>query len=488
MEQNLSAEEYQLRQQHQNGGGNGNGGGRPRTLSISPSLQLHQQQFLDQHMHRQASSKSKKGSKEHAIARELSDLVVYCQSVKFKGFGKAGDAVLTSAMGPNGAISSGPGYDRSAFNGSIDSCSMSMSGSPANYRKRSEMVTLSTGGFAARKTGVVAAVGGLKSIESTPSSSSGSLDRGLQGNSGLMPVLPAAAVGCSKPIVPKAGSDLSNNPIYKCSSIPESRAKTLCRKHPGRMLDLTETQLVRVYPAGMRIDSSNFNPVSVWSCGIQMVAMNYQTLTDANLHMHSAMFAGTPGYVLKPQVMWSPSHILHQRFQPSSKTQEGLHATQISLSVVSGQYVCKENYGASPLVEIEIVGIPRDCCKYKTKMVSRNALNPIWEETFEIEVHLPELAFARFTVVDVASNAVASQRVVPLTRLRPGYRHLRLHNELDQPLPLSQLFLCSQFLDGDLVDDDDDAIDHLAAEEGDVFKDSPVAVEDGELKYTTDRK
>ena len=54
------------------------------------------------------------------------------------------------------------------------------------------------------------------------------------------------------------------------------------------------------------------------------------------------------------QVMWSPSHILHQRFQPSSKTQEGLHATHISLSVVSGQYVCKENYGASPLVEIEV--------------------------------------------------------------------------------------------------------------------------------------
>ena len=46
----------------------------------------------------------------------------------------------------------------------------------------------------------------------------------------------------------------------------------------------------------------------------------------------------------------------------------------------------------------QIIGIPRDCCKYKTKMISRNALNPIWEETFEIEVHLPELAFARFTV------------------------------------------------------------------------------------------
>lgn len=89
-------------------------------------------------------------------------------------------------------------------------------------------------------------------------------------------------------------------------------------------------------------------------------------------------------------------------------------------------------------------------------MISRNALNPIWEETFEIEVHLPELAFIRFTVLDVGSNMVTAQRVVPVTKLRQGYRHLRLHNELDQPLPLSQLFLCSQILDGDLVEDDDE--------------------------------
>ena len=34
---------------------------------------------------------------------------------------------------------------------------------------------------------------------------------------------------------------------------------------------------MRVYPAGMRIDSSNFNPVVFWMFGIQMVALNYQT-------------------------------------------------------------------------------------------------------------------------------------------------------------------------------------------------------------------
>ena len=39
----------------------------------------------------------------------------------------------------------------------------------------------------------------------------------------------------------------------------------------------TEKQLLRTYPAGTRIDSSNFNPVIFWAHGIQMVALNYQT-------------------------------------------------------------------------------------------------------------------------------------------------------------------------------------------------------------------
>ena len=113
-------------------------------------------------------------------------------------------------------------------------------------------------------------------------------------------------------------------------------------------------QVVRVYPAGMRIDSSNFNPISVWSCGIQMAAMNYQTVTDTNLHLHNSFFEGTHGYILKPAVMWNSSHILFERFLPASKNQEGLHVTHISLTILSGQYVCRENYSASPLVEVEV--------------------------------------------------------------------------------------------------------------------------------------
>ena len=81
---------------------------------------------------------------------------------------------------PPSVVATGHAFERgAAFNGSVDS-NCSLASSPANFRKRSEMVGVGTGAAVARKTGVVAAAAGLKSIESTPSSSSGSLDRGLQ--------------------------------------------------------------------------------------------------------------------------------------------------------------------------------------------------------------------------------------------------------------------------------------------------------------------
>jgi len=96
-----------------------------------------------------------------------------------------------------------------------------------------------------------------------------------------------------------------NHPCYQCSSLNENTAKKLCRKQPHALVAHTETQLMRTYPAGMRIDSSNFNPVIFWAFGIQMVALNYQT-EDAALHLNTAMFEqnGRCGYVKKPAVMW----------------------------------------------------------------------------------------------------------------------------------------------------------------------------------------
>ena len=43
------------------------------------------------------------------------------------------------------------------------------------------------------------------------------------------------------------------------------------------ILTCTERQFVRTYPSGIRIDSSNYDPIPMWNHGIQMVALNIQT-------------------------------------------------------------------------------------------------------------------------------------------------------------------------------------------------------------------
>ncbi|XP_031359310.1 1-phosphatidylinositol 4,5-bisphosphate phosphodiesterase epsilon-1-like [Photinus pyralis] len=235
------------------------------------------------------------------------------------------------------------------------------------------------------------------------------------------------------------------HPCFQCSSINENTAKKLCRKQSLALVAHTQTQLMRTYPAGMRIDSSNFNPVIFWSFGIQMSALNYQT-EDIAMQLNTAMFEmnGRCGFVSKPKVMWDKSHVMYRRFNPWDKTFDGLHSAQIVINIVSGQYVNQGNVTTSTYVEVEIIGIPVDCNKQKTKIMQKNALNPIWNDTFHFRVMFQGLAFVRFCIVDATSNHVLAQRILPLKCLRPGYRHLRLRSPQNRSLNMSTLFIYSR--------------------------------------------
>ncbi|GBP65649.1 1-phosphatidylinositol 4,5-bisphosphate phosphodiesterase epsilon-1 [Eumeta japonica] len=237
-----------------------------------------------------------------------------------------------------------------------------------------------------------------------------------------------------------------HHPCYRCSSVNEAIAKKICRKHPLAVVAHTETQLVRTYPAGLRIDSSNFDPVIFWSSGVQLVALNYQT-EDAAMAINAAMFEsnGNLGYLRKPKVMWDPSHIMYRRFNPMDKEFDGIHATKLTLAVISGQYVAENVYSFyNAFVEVEILGVPTDCKKIRTKVARKNALNPIWNETFNFKINFPELAFVRFEVYDADTNYMLSQRVIPLHCLRPGYRHVRLRSPTNQSLNMASLFIFSR--------------------------------------------
>ncbi|XP_026744105.1 1-phosphatidylinositol 4,5-bisphosphate phosphodiesterase epsilon-1-like [Trichoplusia ni] len=237
-----------------------------------------------------------------------------------------------------------------------------------------------------------------------------------------------------------------HHPCYRCSSVNEAIGKKICRKHPMALIGHTETQLVRTYPAGLRIDSSNFDPVTFWSCGVQLVALNYQT-EDAAMAVNAAMYEsnGSAGYVRKPSVMWDPGHIAYRRFNPMDKEFDGIHAAHLTLAVISGQYVAENVYSFyNAFVEVEILGVPADCKKIRTKVARKNALNPIWNETFNFKINFPELAFLRFDIYDADTNYMLSQRVIPLQCLRPGYRHVRLRSPTNQPLNMASLLIFSR--------------------------------------------
>ena len=60
---------------------------------------------------------------------------------------------------------------------------------------------------------------------------------------------------------------------------------------------------LRAYPKGVRVSSSNLNPIRMWRHGVQMVALNWQSC-DKAIMLNEGMFGGTQGWVLKPQSYW----------------------------------------------------------------------------------------------------------------------------------------------------------------------------------------
>lgn len=55
------------------------------------------------------------------------------------------------------------------------------------------------------------------------------------------------------------------------------------------MMDLikhTRTHLVRIYPKGTRLGSSNYEPHRFWSAGAQLVALNWQTFGESSALSH----------------------------------------------------------------------------------------------------------------------------------------------------------------------------------------------------------
>uniref|UniRef100_A0A8C4X9N5 Phosphoinositide phospholipase C n=1 Tax=Erpetoichthys calabaricus TaxID=27687 RepID=A0A8C4X9N5_ERPCA len=215
-------------------------------------------------------------------------------------------------------------------------------------------------------------------------------------------------------------------------SFSETRAHQLVHHKPEQFILFNQKQLTRIYPSAYRIDSSNFNPQTYWNIGCQLVALNYQT-EGRMMQLNRAKFMvnGNSGYVLKPPPMCKGA------FNPfSDDPLPAYPKKQLVLKIISGQQLPKPPDSMlgdrgeiiDPFVEVEIIGLPVDCCKEQTRVVDDNGFNPVWEETLTFTLHLPELALVRFLVWDhdPIGRDFVGQRTVAFTSLMPGYRHVYL--------------------------------------------------------------
>lgn len=52
--------------------------------------------------------------------------------------------------------------------------------------------------------------------------------------------------------------------VYQVASLSENYAKKIYRKSPTQLLNYNHHNLLRIYPAPTRLQSSNFNPILFW--------------------------------------------------------------------------------------------------------------------------------------------------------------------------------------------------------------------------------
>ena len=122
----------------------------------------------------------------------------------------------------------------------------------------------------------------------------------------------------------------------------ESESKRIFKNNTIKYRQFTTTNMVRVYPHGLRQNSSNFMPLDHWDVGAQMVALNYQTISVPTL-INWAQFQlnGKCGYVLKPEFLRVPPGWVPLP-QPSLfekwKEYETLPRTILEVQILCGQF------------------------------------------------------------------------------------------------------------------------------------------------------
>jgi len=242
-------------------------------------------------------------------------------------------------------------------------------------------------------------------------------------------------------------------PLTDMHSFSETKIQKLY-KDPGnvhRWKEYNVDHMSRIYPAGSRVDSSNYNPVVPWSSGCQLVALNFQT-DDSPMTINDGRFRenGGCGYVIKPPSVF-----------PTDEESNSGGKMMLRIKVLSGSCLPKP-YGESvgevidPYVIVRVHDVEKsetmrksvlnqtdstgsgqddklETTERKTTSVRDNGFCPQWKDSeyFSFPVN-SDVAMVEFIVMDSNRGFIDEtmcQSAVPVSCLRQGYRSVQFYDQ-----------------------------------------------------------
>ena len=197
--------------------------------------------------------------------------------------------------------------------------------------------------------------------------------------------------------------------------------EAICRPEDfSRIKRLTRQNLVRIYPDGKRVGSSNYNPVACWFSGAQMVALNIQYRDEYTL-INRVKFlengGSNGGYLLKPEYM---------------RKDTSLKISEFTVEVISGQIICSSLLDEKDFLEIYVVSPNREHKNEKyTLHFSSNFIHPVivqkYDEPIKFLIIYPEMSFLVFKIRNSAEN-IKLIGAIPFNCIRSGIRVLDLYD------------------------------------------------------------
>jgi len=223
------------------------------------------------------------------------------------------------------------------------------------------------------------------------------------------------------------------------SSVEEGKLNNKLAVEGGALAfaEYCRDHLVRSYPAGMRVDSTNYSPEQYWAAGLQIVALNMQTNDDAVV-LNRGRFRGSGGYVLKPPALLHPTNA---QLVPAPQ--------KLRLTIISGHHIPKPEYRSDssevidPYVVVTVEGV-----SHQTPSITDNGFDPKWDCSFDFDVKRPDLALIMFKVMDsemvgmiLGKDDFCAAYACPVAQLRSGYRAIPLEYGSGRTAPHAYLFV-----------------------------------------------